>query len=211
MDDISRGQRRDYTKEIISRPAPSKPVEESVSPPTPNPSPKKPRRKTKKLAKAAMFFLLTAIAVGIATGGWLYYQNNRSPVPNSLHKGLNFPVYYPDQKKLPAGYVLNQASFSSPQSGIIVYSINKDSGQKITFSIQAMPEDSVLQNFYKRIIPLRIEYQTPIGLAQIGGYDASKAQTVASLPTKDGVWILATAPANIDQTDLRQTLASLKK
>lgn len=147
----------------------------------------------------------------ISAGLLINKQGNASPVPKNIQKAVSYPVYYPDPKKLPAGYNLDPNSFSAPKPDVIVYSLRNKSRQKLSISVQAKPDDSVIQDLYNRAIPLRSQYQTKIGLAQIGVYQSSTPQTIASLPTNDNVWIIITGPVNINQTELKQVLSSLKK
>ncbi|HSW79002.1 MAG TPA: hypothetical protein VLF88_03250 [Candidatus Babeliales bacterium] len=164
-----------------------------------------------RLKKLLLFSLLLAGLVGLAGGLLIYRQTHQSPVPPNIQKAVKFPVYYPDPKKLPVGYQLSLSSFSLPRPDVVVYTLNSDSGQKLNISVQSKPDDSVIQNFNSKAIPLRREYHTKFGLAQIGAYQNAQPQTIASLPTDDNVWIIVTAPANINQAELKQILSSLKK
>lgn len=146
-------------------------------------------------------------------GAWLHWHHSStppvvktSPVPKEVAQAVNFPVYYPDPKKLPAGYSLNTGSFSSPVKNGVSYSVSYGSGQKIVFSVQTKPSDNELQSFNGNYIPLRIDYQTPIGQAEIGAYHS---QTLASLPVINGPWIVITAPSDINQDQLKQILNAI--
>jgi hypothetical protein len=108
--------------------------------------------------------------------------------------------------------MLDLSSFSSPQQGTILYSVKYDTNKKIIFSIQAKPSDSEIQNFYTNYIPLRNHLKISLGNVEIGAYGTSdNLKTVASLPTNDGSWLIATAPPDINQNQLEQVLNSLKK
>jgi len=151
-----------------------------------------------------------------STAGWLLWRHRQiggkpitstSPVPDSVSRSVNFPVYYPDQKKLPADYRLNSGSFTAPVKNGVNYSVSYGNGKKIVFSVQTKPADSELQTFNSSYIPLRVDYQTPVGQAEIGAYHN---QTLASLPVVNGPWIVITAPPDINQNQLKQVLSSLK-
>jgi hypothetical protein len=173
------------------------------------------KKRSERLISLALALLVVA---GGITGAWMHWHHtaaqttaNTSPVPKSVAQAVNFPVYYPDPQKLPAGYTLNTNSFTSPVKNGVTYSVSYDNGKKIVFSIQVKPTDSELQTFNSSYIPLRIDYQTPIGQAEIGAYNNhGDTQTLVSLPTKTNSWIIITAPYNIDQGNLKKVLSSLK-
>lgn len=131
-----------------------------------------------------------------------------SPVPVNISRAVNFKIYYPDQSKLPAGYVLDKNSFALPVKNGVAYSVSYDKGKKIVFSVQTKPVDSELQSFNANYIPLRVDVQTPLGQAEIGAY---KGQTLASLPILNGPWIVITAPSDINQQQLKQVINSIKQ
>lgn len=146
----------------------------------------------------------------VAFGGWFYMKNARSPIPKNISQSVSFPIYYPDQKKLPQGYTLSLKSFTSPQKGVILYSV-KYKGKKLVFSLQKKPSDNDIQSFYLNYIPLRNKMQTQLGQAEIGAYrSGGNLQTVVSLPTNKGTWLIITAPYDINQNQLKQILDSLK-
>ena len=164
----------------------------------------------KLLSIASAVLLVAAVMLGI----WLYWHHNRlpalkqpNPVPSAVRQAVPFPVYYPDPEKLPAGYTLNQNSFSSPVKNGVTYSVSYGNGKKIVFSVQVKPSDTELQSFNSNYIPLRVEYQTPVGQAEVGAYHS---KTLVSLPIINGPWIVITAPPDIDQGQLKQVLSTLK-
>ncbi len=130
-----------------------------------------------------------------------------SPVPATVMAAVDYKVYYPDIKKLPAGYNLDEKSFNVPVKNGITYTVSYGNNKKIVFSLQTKPSDNELASFRSNYIPLRTDFQTPIGPAQIGAYNA---QTLVSLPVLDGPWIVITAPPDIDQDQLKQVISSLK-
>jgi hypothetical protein len=159
-----------------------------------------------------VILLLVAVA---GVGIWLHWRHNpppalkqSNPVPLSIRQSVSFPVYYPDPKKLPNGYSLNTGSFSSPVKNGVRYSVNYDNHKKIVFSVQAKPSDNELQTFNSSFIPLRIDYQTSVGQAEIGAYHT---QTLVSLPISNGPWVVITAPQDISQDELKAVLRSLRQ
>ncbi len=170
-------------------------------------------RSKKSNRKLKMAIICFVIAAGIAcAGGWLYANSTKSPVPKNLSESVNFPVYYPDIKKLPNGYTLNKGSFTSPEKGVIIYSVNYGDGKKLIFSTQQQPSDSKIQSFYSNYIPLRNKMGTNLGEAEVGAYGTEKnLKTVVSLPTNNKTWLIITAPYDINQDQLKQVLNSLQK
>jgi hypothetical protein len=170
----------------------------------------KANKSTKNMQWVLLTVALLLIASGVA-GLWLHREHNpaiASPVPKAVAQAVNFPVYYPDPNKLPAGYNLNQNSFSVPVKNGVAYSVSYDNGKKIVFSVQAKPSDNELQSFNSNYIPLRIDYQTSLGQAEIGAYHS---RTLVSLPVINGPWIVITAPSDIDQSQLKQVLSALRQ
>jgi hypothetical protein len=174
-------------------------------------------RKSKQLR---FIWIIILLLIGAAAAGfWLHNRHTttpmpaaNSPVPKTLAQSVNFPIYYPDPKKLPAGYVLDSASFAKPVSQGIKYSVNYDKDQKMVFSLQPKPPAADLQNFNTNYIPLRIDYPTAVGQAEIGAYNNhGKTESLISLPTKTNTWIIITAPYNIDQAKLKQVISSLRR
>jgi hypothetical protein len=109
---------------------------------------------------------------------------------------------------LPPGYNLNTNSFNlSPDKKGVYYSVSYGANKKIVFSVQVKPTDNELQSFNSNYIPLRVDYQTPIGQAEIGAYHS---QTLVSLPVINGPWIVITAPPDINQDQLKQVLRAIK-
>jgi hypothetical protein len=199
MDDIRpryRTGRRDYTKEILrSNPGPAGPI-----------APESVKRRGKRL-----IYLLILILLGIAGWGLYLFLSHRtvSPVPKNIRQAVSFPIYYPDPKKLPASYTLDTKSFTAaPDKNGVAYWINYYSGKRLVFSVQPKPSDSELQNVNSNFIPIRIDYQTPVGQAEIGTYNN---QTFVSLPIINGPWIVITAPADINHDHLKQILKSVRR
>lgn len=145
---------------------------------------------------------------GILFGGWFYFFRSTNPVPVSIAKLVSFPIYYPEQKKLPVGYALDQNSFRSPIKNGIGYAVNYGENQKIVFSVQATPTDNDIQDFNNSYIPERTDFKTPLGQAEIGKF---KSQILVSIPIKNGSWVVMTAQPDIDQDKLKTVVRSLRK
>jgi hypothetical protein len=157
--------------------------------------------------------LIVLVLAGALAGAVVLSQQPKktrgpiSPVPASISHAVNFKVYYPDQSKLPVGYIFDKNSFANPVKNGISYSVNYGNGSKIVFSLQTKPSDNELQTFNGNFIPLRIDIQTPLGQAESGVY---REKTLASLPITNGPWVVVTAPKDINQQQLKQILSSLK-
>ena len=194
----ARGQRRDYTGGPIGgRPAPQ-----------PQP-PALPPKKVKKSRRKRWIFgvLILLILSAGAASGWIFTHRDKSPVPKSVQSAVSFPIYYPDQKKLPNGYTLDTGSFSAGQDNAVIYKIHYGDNKTIAVTVQVKPPSSALQNFYSTRIPLHTTVNTSVGTATVG---AIGTQTIVSLPTNGNSWLLITAPGNIDQSQLKQVLQAFK-
>jgi hypothetical protein len=88
--------------------------------------------------------------------------------------------------------------------------INSNNGS-VSISQQAQPGSDVIDSFLKTYIPLHTALSTKLGQAQVGASgQASNLHTIASLPIKNGPWLIITAPADISQAELKQIIESLK-
>lgn len=165
------------------------------------------------------WIVFAASLLVIAAAAGLYLRpKSQSPaaaqpiVPADIAAKVSFPVYYPDPKKLPAGYTLDRSSFGSPVKNGVNYKVSYGNGKSLVFSIQMKPSDSQLQTFNSSYIPLRIDYQTSAGQAEIGAYNNhGTIETLVSLPTPTNAWIIITGPQDTDQTNLKQVLKALRQ
>ncbi|MET1033382.1 MAG: hypothetical protein ABWX94_02695 [Candidatus Saccharimonadales bacterium] len=130
-----------------------------------------------------------------------------SVVPEHIKKSVPFPVYYPDQEKLPVGYVLDKNSFSATEA-VVVYSVSYGNGSKIAFTLQKKPSPDELAVFYKNQLSLHNEEETPLGRVAVS---ALNNQRFLSLPTKSDAWLIITAPIDADPEVLLQIVKSLKQ
>ena len=174
---------------------------------------KRSKRLYKPTKRLLPYGILAVVALSLPVGIWQYQsytsQKNAiiaSVVPDSVIKSVSFKIYYPDQTKLPKGYVFDKRSITTPVQNGVSYSVDYPGGNKIVFSLQLKPSDSELQSFKTNFIPLRNEVRTSLGQADIGAYNQ---QTLVSFPLNDGPWIVITAPSDIDQDKLKQVLNSL--
>jgi hypothetical protein len=147
---------------------------------------------------------LLVVMAGAAAWLWLV---PRDPVPADVKQAVNFPVYYPQQDKLPAGYVLDTKSFVASDQAVI-YAINYGDNQKLVVTVQKRPTDDELAVFYKNSIPIHKDVLTLTGKAAVG---AVGEQTMVSLPTSDRSWLIMTGPADINRDQLTQVLQSIVK
>lgn len=163
--------------------------------------------KRRKYKKFIFIFTIVILAGAGGVGGWYYKNRTKSPVPTAIQQSINFPIYYPDSKKLPTGYSLDTGSFSKGQ-GAVIYKINYGKNQHIIVSVQQKPSDQAIKSFDTKYIPLHTDITTAIGTAKIGAIDT---HAVVSLPTSGNSWLLMTAPSDINQNQLKQVIRSIKK
>ncbi len=173
----------------------------------------RPRHGRRKGILIGLMVLLLASA-GIVLYLWCPWHKNLQAtqkipvVPAAISNGVSYKVYYPDPAKLPAGYTLVRSSFTMPVKNGVAYWVSYDNGKHIVFSVQSKPSDTELQTFNSNYIPLRNDYQTGVGQAEIGAYHN---QTLVSLPATNGPWIVISAPQDISQDKLKQVLSSITK
>lgn len=176
-----------------------------------DPAPESRRPPSHRKSRPRRYILVVGITALIITIGFvaviaIFVKDNAAPttsvVPLSIAKSVTFPVYYPDPKKMPPGYVLVQDSFSAANQAV-VYSVAYDSNKTVAFTVQAKPAENDLKVFYANQLPLRNELSVPAGTAAIG---VINNQTLVSLPTNDNAWLLITAPLDIEPEHLHQLL-----
>jgi flagellar basal body-associated protein FliL len=162
------------------------------------------------LLMSVVVVVLLALLAGLTL---FFVHNHRSgnPVPADVQSAVNFPIYYPRQSNLPAGYTLDTTTIRLAQPGVVIYSVRKG-GQQMVFSEEETPDGSVIDKFTSSYIPLHNTITTDLGKAAIGAAgQGAHLQTVVSLPIAKGPWLIITAPANTKQSEVKQILQSLVK
>jgi hypothetical protein len=159
--------------------------------------------------------LVTSVTVVILLAGLtlFFIHNHRSgkPVPPEVQRAVNFPIYYPRQSDLPAGYTLDTTTIRLAQQGVVIYSVKKG-GQQLVFSEEETPDGNIIDKFTSSYIPLHNTITTDLGKAAIGAAgQGANLQTIVSLPISKGPWLIVTAPANTKQSEMKQILQSLVK
>ncbi len=160
-------------------------------------------------SRFALVMVLVAVIVILIVA--IIFRQPADPIPKSILSAVPYPVYYPDQNRLPAGYNFKLSSVQLVKPNVVFYAIDY-AKQQIIVSEQVMPGNSVINHFTSDYIPLHTSVMTAIGTAVIGAYnDNHTVRTVLSLPVTNGPWLIVTAPANINQPALDQVLNSLIK
>jgi len=173
----------------------------------------RPDSKRRALSKRFVLVLICAlIAVGLAIGVHDIFGGHTSLVPKNVRNSVDFPVYYPDIKRLPTGYSLDTKSFRLAQPGVVLFAVTYDDGKNITFSEERQPSNIDINKFVSSYIPINTTLQLALGQAKIGAYgSAPNIRTVVSLPIHDGPWLIITAPSNVNHDDLAKAMQSLTK
>lgn len=171
-----------------------------------------PSRAARKVSRLALAVVLGALLAVAGIYAYRHYAGLPGPVPKSIRSALAFPVYYPEQRKLPAGYRLDSGSFRLAEEGVLLFSVSSSHGKQLIFSEETSPGQEVINKFNTLAIPLHTPLYTALGQANVGAYGSgSKLQTIVSLPISHGPWLIVTAPANIGQDTLKQVLQSLTR
>lgn len=173
----------------------------------------RPDSRMRAFTKRLVLVLLCALAVvGLTIGVHDMLGGHTSLVPKNIRNSIDFPVYYPDIKKLPHGYSLDTKSFRLAQPGVVLFAVTYDDGKDITFSEQQQPSSNDINKFVSSYIPINTTLQLALGQAKIGAYgSAPNIRTVVSLPIHNGPWLIITAPSNVSHDDLAKALQSLTK
>lgn len=172
-----------------------------------------PVSKKRALNKRPVLVLIFALVmVGLVIGMHNKLGSSTSLVPKNIQKSVDFSVYYPDIKKLPAGYRFDAKSFRLADPGVVLFAVTYDGGKNIIFSEQHQPSNDDINKFVSSYIPLNTSLQLTFGQAKVGAYgSAPNIRTVASLPIHNGPWLIITAPSNVSHNDLAKVMQSLTK
>src|SRR5579884_1825970 len=84
-----------------------------------------------------LYLALVVIGLVLAAGLWLLTGGGSSPVPKNVRTAVNFDIYYPQPKKLPAGFRLDNSSFKLAQAGVVLFSVKRPDGSSLIFSEEA--------------------------------------------------------------------------
>lgn len=219
-DDIRNRYRRDYTNEVIR---PPRPHHQPVSRPQQHPAPHNnrpaepashqpasaqhhsvtPRPKKRRRMRIILILLILLAAAG--AGGYWYMSNKlSSPIPANIRASVSFPLLYPS--KLPAGYHLDNNSFSS-SGGVVLYSAQNGSGTKIAFTVQQRPSGFDFNNFYKQGLTNPSTFDTSLGQAALG---TTNGRPLGSLLTDKSWLLVSSASKSVQSDDLRLILNNLK-
>lgn len=156
--------------------------------------------------------LAAACLVVLAGGLWWHETRSGSPVPKDIRGQVGFAIYYPDQSKLPKGYVLDTQSFREADPGVVLFSVRYGNSRSMAFSETVKPASDVIDKFYASAIPVHTQLTTSLGKAVIGAYGSGKdLRTIASLPINNGPWLIITAPSDINHDDLSRIVQSLSR
>ncbi|HET9174067.1 MAG TPA: hypothetical protein VFN56_02160 [Candidatus Saccharimonadales bacterium] len=164
----------------------------------------------KRVVRAGFLILSIGVVSGIVL--FVRMMDTPSPVPKAIQQAVPFPIYYPVQHKLPAGYQLDNSSFHITDPQVVIYSLKDATGQLIIFSEEKSPGSSIIDKFTASAIPLHTTQHTALGQADFGAYNNGQdVRTIVSLPITDGPWLIVTSPQGDSQTDLQHIIEALKR
>lgn len=160
-----------------------------------------------QLVQVILACVLTVI--GIVLVG---HASGPDPVPASIRQSVPFTVYYASSAKLPEDCNTDVSSFSTPQTGVVLFAVVCSEG-KLVISEQQQPARGDLQKFYASLMPRHQPLRTSSGTAQVGLLiNGTDIQNAASLPVgRSGPWIIVTASPSVTPQHLRQVVESLRR
>jgi hypothetical protein len=129
------------------------------------------------------------ILVALSAGLWLWHELNIPRVPTEAAKQVLFSIYMPS--KLPSGYHINPDSYESRQ-GVLVFSAQNNTGDHITFSMQARPQDYDFSSFYQRSLK---ETKKVIGAPYSAVIGKAENDTTLLSIEADRTWLIITSRA----------------
>jgi hypothetical protein len=153
-----------------------------------------------------LIFVAVSLLLGIGTGlAWLYLIPH-NPVPANIRKSVPFKIYYPDQRHLPKGYLLDPKSFTS-NGKAVVYHIYGPNKYDITISQQQRASDADIAKFYAAVMPHRTKLGTALGDAQVGTIGQ---MNVVSLTPTGQTWVLMSVPTDMQVSTLQDIVKTLR-
>jgi len=163
-------------------------------------------------SKRLFFLVALLLLAGLAAIGFCKGVNHNGVVPKKIQNSVNFPIYYPDLKKLPTGYNLDPRSFRLAQAGVVLFTVTYGRGKDIIFSEEEQPSSKNIDKFISDYIPVNMSSELAVGQAKLGAYGpAPNIRTIASLPITKGPWLIITAPSDTNQNELVKILQALTK
>lgn len=161
---------------------------------------------TRKLALATSLLILAAIAVTAGAFKFLpQLSSPSSPFDQALREEAGIPLYYPT--KLPAGYKMELGSITQPESGIILYAISDDSGQRINITLQKQPANINLEPLHATFQNAR-DISTQFGSVKIG--TTEEGLGMANILTGQTWVIISGNPATLNDATLTEVINGLK-
>lgn len=153
---------------------------------------------------------LAILIVTMAVAGWYIYQQSDAskPVPQSVVRAVNFPLYYPT--KLPDGFHVDRQSIKATNNQTVEFSIEQDN-QKILVTEAAKPELSYEQIYSERLADRR-DFDTPAGKVSVGNFKVNDDRAGGSLLTAR-TWVIVIAPRgySLDRlSDVMRSFSELK-
>jgi hypothetical protein len=164
----------------------------------------------KRPSRKLLVVMIAAAAIALLGAGafCLYYflSSQRDPIPQSISKQVNFPLYYPDT--LPKNWKLDKSSFYVDTNNNIVGYLLRGPIGNLNITIQPVPAAFDFNGFYTQRLHNTVQFLTPLGQGAIG--KSNQQLLVGSLVTTSS-WVLASpSSASVTQTDIQFILSHLQ-
>lgn len=162
-----------------------------------------------KLNAKNIIIYSTSFLVLIVIGFLIWYKFIRQPVVtdpfnSKILSSISFALYYPS--KLPTNFKIAPGSASIPQTGVVIFTLEGPSNEKIYMSEEARPDTFNLGGYYKDFEDLK---ETIIGRGTIAvGYINNHQIEVGSLAINN-TWILTNTTSRVPLNQLTNMLSSL--
>ena len=151
----------------------------------------------KQLVSLGIAALIAMICAG-ATIFW-YRKHVSSIVPSALVEKLLFPIYAPAH--LPAGYTIDQKSFTIREGNILVFQALNSAGANIAITEEASPTGFNFSSFYQaNLSNIRnldgTRYTSVMGILESNDWSALSITTGTT-------WVLMTSKTHFDEATQR--------
>ncbi|MHB1865151.1 MAG: hypothetical protein ACYCPS_03240 [Candidatus Saccharimonadales bacterium] len=168
--------------------------------------------KDKKVSPFRKYFLFSSIGLAtiVIAGLIIWYVTSpntpSNPFNSSIMSSTSFSLYYPT--KLPPNYQINKQSVTTPQSGVVVFTVVSPSNKNIYISEEARPITFNLGGYYTKFSNLK-ETVTNRGTIAVG-YINNHTTEIGSLAINKA-WILINTNAHIPLNQITAMLKGLTK
>lgn len=166
------------------------------------------KSRTNKKSRIVVTASITVIVLGAAAIiGWrlfIWQPANIDPFTPQITSSLQFPLFHPTY--VPAGYRVDPKSVAEPTTGVVVFSLDGPSKEKIYISEEARPTKYDIGGFFAKFSGLK---ETAISGGTIATGKIANSQTEIGSMLTNQVWIISNTNASVPMDQITQLVKGL--